>query len=254
VILDGLSFIGDSLTRGLVTGSDLVQNLDQAQIDRAIVCPLKPRGYDLRAGNEYVARAVHERPDRLIGFARVDPHLGDAAAEELRHAVEALGLRGLFLHPWEETFRANAPLIDPVMRKAEELRVPVIIATGYPWLCESPQVGALAASFPAVPLLATNGAQMNISGFGQVDAELALRDAPNLRIHTTGVYREDFLQGIERSLGADRLIFASAFPYFDPSFELARVTRAHLSDHAKELILGRNLAELLRGPGLGVHR
>lgn len=245
MILDGLSFVGDSLAMGVVTGDDLVHVLDRAQIDRALVCPLKPRGYHLEAANEYVAAAVKKHDDRLIGFARVDPHLGDQAAEELRRAIADLGLRGLFLHPWEETFRANSPLLDPVMSVASELGLPVIVATGYPWLSEGAQVGALAASFPAVPLVATNGAQMNISGFGQVDAELALRDAPSLRIHTTGVYREDFLQGIEASLGAERMIFASGFPYFDTTFELARVTRAHLGDKAKRLILGRNLADLL---------
>jgi predicted TIM-barrel fold metal-dependent hydrolase len=247
VILDGLSFVGDSLLMGPVTTRDLLRALDRARIDRAGGCPLKPRGYHLGAANDSVAEAVSAHPERLIGFARVDPHLGAEAVQELRHAVGALGLRGLFLHPWEETFRANAPLIDPVMGAAAGLRLPVIVATGYPWLSEGPQVGALAAAYPGVPLLATNGAQMNISGFGQVDAELALQDAPNLRLHTTGVYREDFLQGVERSLGAGRLIFASAFPYFDVSFELLRVTRAHLGDEAKELILGRTLAELLEG-------
>jgi predicted TIM-barrel fold metal-dependent hydrolase len=245
VILDGLSFIGDSLTMGLVTGDDLVRALDGAQIDRAVVCPLKPRGYHLAAANEYVAAAVAKHEERLIGFARVDPHLGEAAVGELDHAVRVLGLRGLFLHPWEETFRANAPVVEPVMRHAAELRLPVIVATGYPWLSEGPQVGRLAGSFPQLPLVATNGAQMNISGFGQVDAELALRAAPSLRIQTTGVYREDFLEGIEASLGAARMIFATGFPYFDARFELARVRSAHLSDEAKTLILGRNLAELL---------
>jgi predicted TIM-barrel fold metal-dependent hydrolase len=245
VILDGLSFVGDSLTMGLVSGDDLVRALDRAGIDRAVVCPLKPRGYHLAAANEYVADAVAQHDGRLIGFARVDPHLGEGALEDLYHAVRVLGLRGLFLHPWEETFRANAPVVEPVLQLAAELGLPVIVATGYPWLSEGPQVGQLAASFAGLRLVATNGAQMNISGFGQVDAELALRAAPSLQIQTTGVYREDFLEGIVASLGATRIIFATGFPYFDAGFELARVIASHLSDEAKTLILGRNLAELL---------
>ena len=230
---------------GLVTGGDLVHALDRAEIDRAVVCPLTPRTYEFAAAIEYVADAVARHEDRLVGFARVDPHLGEAAVEELYRAVRILGLRGLFLHPWEETFRANAAIVRPLIQLAEELHLVVIVASGYPWLSEGPQVGQLAASFPGVPMLATNGAQMNISGFGQVDAELALREAPSLRIQTTGVYREDFLQGIDASLGAVRMIFASAFPYFDPQFERARVTGAHLGDEAKSRILGGNLAELV---------
>lgn len=245
MILDGLTFVGDSLMMGQVTATDLARELDGAGIDRAVVCPLKPRNYRFRPANEYVARAVEAYPARMIGFARVDPHLGEEAADELRDSVERLGLQGLFLHPWEETFRANAPVVEPILRVAAALGVPVIVATGYPWLAEGTQVGALAAVNPEVPIIATNGAQMNISGFGQDDAEFALRAAPNLRIHTTGVYREDFLQGVDRTFGPARMLFASAFPYFEVEFELLRVTAAHLPEQTKAKILGTNLHALL---------
>ena len=46
-------------------------------------------------------------PTGSSAFARVDPNLGDDAAAELERATGELGLRGLFLHPWEETFRVH---------------------------------------------------------------------------------------------------------------------------------------------------
>ena len=210
---------------------------------------MKPRGYDLGPANEAVAEAVRAHPDRLRGFARVDPLLGDEACAELARALGDLGLSGLFLHPWEETFRVSAPFVDPVIETARRDRAPVIVATGYPWLSEALQVGELARRFPDVTFVATNGAQINISGLGQTDAELALAANDNLFIQTAGVYREDFIEGVVRRFGAHRVLFASAFPLLEPRLEILRVRWAHLDEGAKEEILGGNAARLLLADG-----
>jgi predicted TIM-barrel fold metal-dependent hydrolase len=244
VIVDGFTLLGDSLYPGGVNAAAAIAAMDEAEIDVAVACPVKPRSYDLPSANRAVAEAVARHPTRLVGFARVDPFLGGEACRHLRAAV-ADGARGLFLHPWEETFRANAPVVDPVIRTASELDIPVLIAAGYPWLSEGLQIGALAGRFPEVTFIATNGAQMNISGFGQVDAELSLSRNANLLITTNGVYREDFLEGVVRRVGAERLVFASGFPAMDPVLERRRVEWSHLKEGEKKRVLGITLARLL---------
>jgi predicted TIM-barrel fold metal-dependent hydrolase len=121
----------------------------------------------------------------------------------------------------------------------------VLVATGYPWCSEPLQVGELARRFPTVSFLATNGGQINISGLGQTDAELALARSPNLLVQTAGVYREDFLEGVAARLGPERLVFASGFPLMDPRLEIRRVQWSHLADDAQARILGGNLLALL---------
>ena len=103
----------------------------------------------------------------------------------------------------------------------------------------------ICAPFVATTIVATNGAQINISGLGQLDAELALERNPNLVVQTSGVYREDFLEGVVAKFGAGRLLFASGFPQFDPRLELLRVQWApNLSDADRTAILGSNAARL----------
>ena len=127
--------------------------------------------------------------------------------------------------------------------------VPVIVATGYPWVSEGLQVGELARRLPQTTFVATNGAQINISGLGQRDAELALEANPNLVIQTTGVYREDFLEDVVERFGPERVLFASGFPRFDPRLELLRVQWApNLDGRARTAILAGNAGRLL---GLG---
>jgi uncharacterized protein len=245
VTVDSLTFVGESLFGPSATVDELLRALDETGMERAVVCAFRPRGYRLEEGNQLVAEVVGAHPDRLVGFARVDPNLGDEAVRELEHATGELGLRGLFLHPWEETFRVHDRRVDDLL---DGFALPVIVAAGYPWLSEGLQVGELARRHPALRLVATNGCQINISGLGQTDAELALAANANLVVQTTGVYREDFLEGVVARFGAGRLLYASGFPLFDPRLEALRVRWApNLDEGARAQVLGGNAERLLLG-------
>ncbi|HVY60194.1 MAG TPA: amidohydrolase family protein, partial [Planctomycetota bacterium] len=220
MIVDSLVYLGESLFGPRVTPDELLRALDAVGADRAVAAPLKPPGYHLGPANDAVAAAVEAHPDRLSGLVRVDPNLGDAAVAEAERGLGARGLAGLFLHPWEETFRVSGPAVDAVVEVARAHRAPVVVAAGYPWLSEGLQVGELAGRFPDVSFVATNGGQINISGLGQTDVELALAANPNLAVQTAGVYREDFLENVVSTFGADRLLYASAFPLMDPRLEI----------------------------------
>ena len=228
MIVDSLTFLHDGL----------VPALDAAGIERAVVCPPRARGHGYEVENDRVAELAGAHPDRLVGFARVDPLAPDAAAELER--ARNLGLRGLFLHPWEDAFRITDPAVDALIGG-----LPVIVAAGFPWVSEGLQVGELARRHPETTIVATNGAQINISGLGQKDAELALEASSNLFIQTTGVYREDFIEGVVSRFGARRVLFASGFPRFDPRLELLRVRWApNLDEQAKAAILAGNAVKL----------
>ncbi len=245
MIVDSLTYLGESIFGQSVSAADLLAVLDEVGVDRAVAVPMKPPGYHLGPANEAVAEAVRAQPDRLTGLARVDPNLGQDACAELERALTDLGLRGLFLHPWEETFRVSAAFVDPVVEVARRHDVPVMIAAGYPWLSEGLQVGDLARRFPDVRFVATNGGQINISGLGQTDVELTLAACPNVAVQTAGVYREDFLENVVERFGADRLLFASGYPLLDMRFEILRGRWLHVDEAARGAVLGGNAADLL---------
>jgi uncharacterized protein len=243
--IDAFTFLGQSLFGYGQTVDDLLARLDAAEIDEAVVCPVKPRGYHLGPANDVVAAAV-ARQSRLVGLVRVDPNLGDEAVAELGRGVQTLGLHGLFLHPWEELFRVNAPLVDPLLSRCAELDVAVLIAAGYPWVSEAAQIGDLARRFPRVRLVMTHGGQINISGLGQADAMQVLRKHANVSMETSGVYRQDFLEDVVAELGAERVLFGSNSPRMDPRLEVERVRWAKVADADKALILDGNARAAFR--------
>jgi len=223
VIVDSLTFAGEGL----------IAALDRAGIERAVVCAGRARGHGYDVANARVAALAEEHPDRLVAFARVDPLA----------PVATTGASGLFLHPWEDAFRVAESAVDAVLDGR-----PVIVATGYPFVSEALQVAELAGRHPETTFVATNGGQINISGLGQDDAFLALEACPNLYVQTSGVYREDFLEGVVERFGAERLVYASAWPQFDPRLELLRVRWApNFGEDARTAILGGNATRLLLG-------
>ena len=248
-MIDIHTFLGQSIQGYSQTEDDLLRLMDASGVERAVICPVKPQGYHLWPENERVAEAAQRRPDRFTGFARIDPRQGEAAVDDLRRAVRDLGLRGLFLHPWEETFCVSEPLLMPVMEAARELEIPVMIAAAYPFVSDALQIGRLAGLYPEVPIIMTNGGQINISGRGQHDARLVLEEHPNVFLHTAGVYREDFIEEVSSEVDPGRVLFGSSSPIFDMRFEVLRVRRAHLLDDIKERLARGNAERLLSGGG-----
>ena len=86
--------------------------------------------------NADVVKHVEAYPDRIIGFASVTPFSDTTKiprtdpAEELRHAIEEMGLRGLKIHPLIQGFAINDPGLVPLMTVAAELNIPVLFHTG----------------------------------------------------------------------------------------------------------------------------
>ena len=80
MVVDTFAMVGDSLFGSSATPRELLDVMAEAKIDRALVCPARPPGYELAPANEALAAVVQENAERLIGFARVDPNLSDAAA------------------------------------------------------------------------------------------------------------------------------------------------------------------------------
>src|SRR5262249_34131924 len=182
---------------------------------------------DMREANDLVARTVATAPRRCVGFARVDPWRLDKAVAELDRACSQIGLLGVLLDPWEDHFVVSSALVDPVVQRAGELGIPVLLAGGYPNFSHPSQIGVLAARHPHVRFIATHGGQLNISGQLLADARAMLASHPNVTVETSAVYRQDYIEDTVAEFGAERVVFGSGAPVFDQRLEVLRVRMAH---------------------------
>jgi len=103
----------------------------------------------------------------------------------------------------------------------------------------------LAQRWPRVAVVMTNGGQINISGLGQANATLALRQTPNLYIDTAGIYRQDFIEETIEEFGGARVLFGSGAPYFDQRYEIKRILMAKVEDAARQAVQSQTARQLL---------
>lgn len=118
--------------RGLVgTVEANIADMDAAGVDKSVVVAIDAETIShYKVSNEEVAEAIKRYPDRLIGFASVDPHKGVLALDKLDHAVNDLGLRGLKIIPHLIELYPNDESMYPLYEKAQELGIPVLFHSG----------------------------------------------------------------------------------------------------------------------------
>ncbi len=116
------------------TASDVLDALDEAGVDIGVlIAPFLHNGYtladpeEIRRANEHLSRLVRGHEDRLFGFAVVNPSL-PGAADELRHAVESLGLRGAKMVP--SGWYPESEIAQPTFAVASELKLPLLFHSG----------------------------------------------------------------------------------------------------------------------------
>lgn len=217
--------------------------MDEADIDEAVVAPLKPPSFDFDAAN---ARLVAQlsNTDKFYPIGRIDPRVENARS----HAEAALseyGMAGLKLHPWEETFSITDPAASEVLEVAANHGSPVWIHTGYPGVSHALSVRELAQSFPGIPLVLTHGAQLDISGLSLPDAMKLAEGTENTYFELSGVYRRDLVVDLVDSIGSGRIVFGTNAPYFHPRVEKSRVTHADINDEHISQVLSKSIRELL---------
>ena len=245
MIIDGHVHLGKSIYGYGQTSKELLSKMDKCKIDKAVICPVKPVDYHFAPENDFIAEEAKKYGERFIGFARVDPKQGDKAVKELERCIKTLELKGLMLHPWEETFPVNAKIVYPLMEKAMEYKIPVMISGGHTRVSHPLQIGDIASEFPEVNIIATSGGQINISGMALYDAEIMLEANKNVFLETSGIYREDFIENMIRALGAKRVIFGSNSPQMDMEYELLRPDTAQVSEEEKADVLGKTIAGII---------
>lgn len=113
--------------------------MDCGEIDKEALLPLDVTTTEggCIVTNEQIARLVSMHPERLIGFASVDPHREDAA-EIVERAFRDLKLEGLKLNPSKQKFYPADPMLEPIYELCERYNKPIIFHAGMSWEPNTP--------------------------------------------------------------------------------------------------------------------
>ncbi len=192
-------------------------------VDAAFVLGLRSRHLDLTISNDFLASYIQRNPERMIGFAGIDPLDGTRALDDVLRAREQLGLRGLVIAPACQAMHPAHTRAMAVYEQAERLGMPVVIHNSPPMpaaahleLARPHLLDEVARCFPALRILIT---QM---GYPWVDETLVLLGRhENVYAEISGIAQMPWLAiqhmqtAYERGV-MEKLFFGSDFPASDP--------------------------------------
>ena len=233
--------------RTALTARDLVSELTNKGIDKAVISSADALydnwGHVHKDCNNKLAKLQKEFPGIIYGFCTVRPQDGKEAVKELKRCIEDLGLKGLKLHPWLQSFSITNPLLFLVIEEAIRLEIPIMFHDGTPPYSTPLQICNLADLYPELVIIlghsglkdlwknALDGAKRHKNIY------LCTCACPYLAIET-----------MIKTVGAERVLYGSDAGFGNPaliSYNLDKIYQISSSEEDKRKILGENIARIL---------
>lgn len=226
----------------------LIDAADKLGIDQlccSILPPQRPATPEsFRQCNQWTLEGMQRFPGRVLGYCFVNPGWGREALEEIRRRVENDGFIGIKLY---NDYRADEPVLFPIVELAIQLRVPILQHAGHvswvsppqPRISDGGNIAELGRRYPEAMLICAH-----ICGGGDWEWTIkALRNAPTVFLDTSGSVVDDGVVEMAVSvLGPERLLFACDFSV---TASVGRMRGAELSEADKTKIFGANMQRVL---------
>ena len=239
----------------LVSAEDVIASMQEAGVDRTVIFGFPWRDGGLcREHNDYIIDAVRRYPDKLVGFACVQP-LDAGDAKEVDRCLSA-GLSGLGeLGPDGQKFGIEDKwVLEACAEVLVQYGRPLLVHSSEPVGHRYPGKGEtfpwkllqLAQNFPVLTIvLAHWGGGLP---FYELMPEVreALKNVYYDTAASTYLYDFDIFRAASSIVGTDRILWGTDYPLLSQAKFLKRVRSCGLPENDLDAILGGNAARLLR--------
>lgn len=203
-----------------------------------------PSPADVTAGNDALLALQRANPDRIRGYACVNPNFSDHAAREIARCLDA-GMIGIKL---AASRRADDALLDPICALARERRVPVL---QHIWqhrrrdwpgqeASDAVELCALARRHPDVPFILAH-----IGGGGDwLHSLRAVADVANVYVDLSGSGVDGgMLEACIAAAGVSRLVWGTDLT-MDTGWAKLRCLETLLGKEERLLVRWKNAARI----------
>ena len=265
-------------------------DMDKHGVDMQAVCAtVQTFFYDQEAAlglacaalqNDEIAAVVARHPDRFFGLATLPLQSPQQAADELRRAMRALGLRGGQIGTNVNGRNLDDPALEPVWAAADELRAFILVHphgeilpgdrlksyymrnfVGLPF--ETTMAGAalvfggVIERYPGINFCLCHGGGFLPYQAGRFVHAWSVRDEPKARLqgspeaslsrlhYDTILHSQDALEFLVATVGPDHVLLGSDYPFDMGDFKCVARVKAIPSAGGRVLMLGARARELL---------
>ena len=225
------------------TAEQMITRMDQLGIERFVFSDMLGIGPDFRRGNDRVAKAITQFPDRLMGYVVYNPNYEASMKEEMRRCFDDLGFHGIKLHCATHDTSTEDPSYRLAFETAHERACPVLCHCN-----EGPSpefLTNLLNEFSDMKFIFAHlggCTRQAISKFVDVANE-----CPNLFLElSVSVMPRGVLAWLVEQIPVDQILYGSDHPINEFSFQLGRVLFADIDDNLKQRILWDNAARIFK--------
>ncbi len=245
--ITGGSLAGDKTPES--RGDHLVAVADRMGVERMCICMgmsflQDPTEDQLRQQNDAILNVIDRHPDRFFGYVYTSPKHVEVSLQEMERCLANGPMIGVKL--WVAQ-RCNAEDIDPIIRRATELKAVVLQHT---WFKVSGNYPGESTPTDFVEMVKRHPKTSFICGHTGGDWEQgipSIRDLPNVVADIAGSDPvAGFTEMAVREMGDDRVVYGSDIAGRSFASQLAKVYGAEISDESKEKIFQKNLHRLFQ--------
>ncbi len=191
-----------------------------AEVEKAIIFAIRyGDSIGIESTDETTAAAVAKYPDKLVGFAYVDPRRADCM-EMLRHAIEDLGLKGVKYGPIYNGVALGDERLVPVYEYCSKNNIPITLHMGTTFARNAPvdlgraiHVEPVALRYPELTMVL---AHMGHPWFD--DCIAVVRKQPNVYCEVSALFYRpwqyyNILIASQEYKITDKIFFGTDFPF-----------------------------------------
>jgi uncharacterized protein len=236
-----------------IVAEDLIERMDRAGVDKALVWLSPPYDRDLETENEAVYQATRRFPDRFIGFGWANPRLGRERTEAaIKRCFEEYGFYGIKFNGAQDGYviddaELGLPYIEIAARYCAGQKKAVAFHIGADFYENTHpyRLGNIAGRFPETRFLASHMGGAGLPSLTRSCIEMA-QQRPNVSLIGSNVWEDAILAAIN-TVGADRVLFGSDEPYRSVLYHVAgyEAVLADLGREVRDQVMGLNLARIV---------
>ncbi len=197
-------------------------------------------------GNLVTLRAVREYPERFRGYVVYNPNEPQTWERCRKLFEEYEEFVGFKIHPGVDNYSLLGKNYQPLFEYAHQKQALVLSHTWGGDICGAKAVRGVMEKYPEIRFL------MGHSCYGEwEEAVKVAQDFPHAYLELTAAYAVGGLVAyFVEQVGAEKVLFGTDAPWFDPHYPMGCVIFAEISDEDRRNIFYRN-AERLLGIELG---
>ena len=239
----------------LATADELIASMDRDGVDMSVILNIGWTTHEFCVEtNDYILESIARYPDRLIGFASVQPQSTEAAVAEIERCARG-GIKGIGeLRPdMQQIDLGDAAVMEPFVEVLQKHKLILLTHTSEPIGHDYPGKGAVTpdmlypfiTSFPDLPIVCAHwGGGLPFYALmpevKQAMSNVFFDTAASPYLYSPQIYNQ-----VIQLVGGDKILFGSDYPLLAQSRYLKEINSLDLPEETKDLILSGNARRLL---------